>query len=123
MKEGGKNIDFNQEVMKFMKKGNDFSWEVMKFMKKGSDFSREVLKFMKKGNEFSREVLKFTKKVVERLGVLDMVVGKCLFCEVFLKVVFKKHVNYNEQIDVRNIRKKQKKQLIAFELYSLEKLV
>ena len=60
MKEGGKNIDFSWEVMKFIKKGSDFSWEVLKFMKKGSDFSREVLKF--------------TKKVVKRLGVLDMVV-------------------------------------------------
>ena len=46
----------------------------MKFVKKGNDFSWEVLKFMKKGSDFSREVLKFTKMVVERLGVLDMVV-------------------------------------------------
>ena len=43
-------------------------------MKKGSDFSKEVLKFIKKSSDFSREVWKFTKKVVERLGVLDMVV-------------------------------------------------
>ena len=45
------------------------------------------------------------KKVVERLGVLDMVVEKCSFCDVFLKVVFRKHVNYNEKITFRNIRK------------------
>ena len=51
IKEGSKNIDFRQEVMKFVKKGSDFSWEVLKFMKKGSDFSREVLKFTKKGSQ------------------------------------------------------------------------
>jgi hypothetical protein len=83
MKEGDKNIDFSWEFMKFIKKGSDFSWEVLKFIKKGSDFSWEVLKFR--------------KKVVKRLGVLDMVVEKCSFYDVFLKVVFKKHVNYNEK--------------------------
>jgi hypothetical protein len=36
MKEGDKNIDFNWDVMKFMRKGSDFSWEVLKFTKKGS---------------------------------------------------------------------------------------
>ena len=35
----------------------------------------------------------------------------------FLKVVFKKHVNYNEKIDFRNIRKNE---LIASELNSFE---
>ena len=108
MKEGDKNIDVSWEVMKFIKKGSDFSWEVMKFIKKGSDFSWEVLKFR--------------KKVVKRLGVLDMVVEKGSFYDVFLKVVFKKHVNYNEQVTFRNIRKK-KNELIASELYSLEKFV
>ena len=47
------------------------------------------------------------KKVVQRLGVLDMVVEKCSFYDVFLKVVFKKHVNYNEQITFRNVRKRE----------------
>ena len=55
------------------------------------------------------------------LSVLDMVVEKCSFYDVFLKVVFKKHVNYNEKVIFRNIRKKN--ELIASELYSLEKFV
>ena len=76
---------------------------------------------MKKGSDFSKEVLKFTKKVVERLGVLDMVVGKCSFCDVFLKVAFKKHVNYNDKITFRNIRE-TKNELIASELNSFEKV-
>ena len=50
-----------------------------------------------------------------------MVVEKCSFYDVFLKVVFKKHVNYNEKVTFRNIRKKN--ELIASELYSLEKFV
>ena len=108
MKEGDKNIDFSWDVMKFIKKSSDFSWEVMKFMKKGSDFCREVLKF--------------TKKVVKKLNVLDMVVDKCSFYDVFLKVIFKKHVNYNDKITFRNIREREI-QLIASELYSLKKFV
>ena len=84
----------------------------MKFVKKRSDFSWEVLKFMKKGSDFSRGVLEFTKKVVKRLGVLDMVVEKCSFYDVFLKLVFRKHVNYNEKITFRNIRKKREKKRI-----------
>ena len=55
MKEGDKNIDFSWEFMKFIKKGSDFSWEV----------------------------LKFRKKVVERLGVLDMVVENVCFTKCF----------------------------------------
>ena len=70
---------------------------MLNIVKKGSDFSWEVWKFMKKGNGFSWEVLKLTKKVVERLGVLDMVIDKCSFCDVFSKVVFRKHVNYNKK--------------------------
>ena len=93
--------------MKFVKKGNDFSWDVLKF---------------KKNSEFSREVLKFTKKVVERLGVLDMVVEKCSFCDVFLKVVFKKHVNHNEK-SLFVISERKKNELIASELNSFEKFV
>ena len=46
------------------------------------------------------------KKVVERLSVLEMVVENWLFYDIFLKVVFKKHVNYNENVAVRNIRRK-----------------
>ena len=34
MKEGHKNIDFNLEVMNFMKKGSEFNREVLKFMKR-----------------------------------------------------------------------------------------
>ena len=45
------------------------------------------------------------KKVIERLGVWDMVVEKGSFYEVFLEVVFKKHVNYNEKVTFRNPRK------------------
>ncbi len=37
----------------------------------------------------------------------------------FLKVVFKKHVNYNEKADFRNIRENE---LIASELNSFEKV-
>ena len=77
---------------------------------------------MKKGNDFSGDVLKFRKKKVERLGVLDMVVEKCSFYEVFLEVVFKKHVNYNENITFRNPRKEKKNELIASELNSFEKV-
>ena len=43
------------------------------------------------------------------LRLLDMVVEKCLFYGVFLKVVFQKHVNHNEKITFRNIRKKKEK--------------
>ena len=32
MKEGGKNIDFSKEVLKFMKKGSDYGKEVLKFV-------------------------------------------------------------------------------------------
>ena len=65
---------------------------------------------------------------VRGLGVWDMVVEKCSFYDVFLKVVFKKHANYNEKLTFRNIRKKKEKrkkknELIASELYSLEKFV
>ena len=59
---------------------------------------------------------------VRGLGVLDMVVEKCSFYDVFLKVVFKKHVNYNEKVTFRNIRKKKKNELIASELNSFEKV-
>ena len=38
----------------------------------------------------------------------------------FLKVVFKKHVNYNEKLTFRNIR--EKNELIASELNSFEKV-
>ena len=51
-----------------------------------------------------------------------MVVEKCSFYEVFLKVVFRKHVNYNEKITFRNIRKREKNELIASELNSFEKV-
>ena len=95
----------------------------MKFVKKGSDFSWEVLKFMKKVVILVGRCWNSQKKVVKRLGVLDMVVEKCSFYEVFLEVVFKKHVNYNEKVTFRNIRKKKKNELIASELYSLEKFV
>ena len=58
------------------------------------------------------------------LSVLDMVVEKCLFYDVFLKVVFKKHLNYNEKwIFVISGKQKRENQLIASELYSLEKFV
>ena len=50
-----------------------------------------------------------------------MVVEKCLFYEVFLNAVFKKHVIHYEKVTFRNIRKKN--ELIASELYSLEKFV
>ena len=59
---------------------------------------------------------------VRGLGVLDTVVEKCSFCDVFLKVVFKTHVNYNEKVTFRNIRKKKKNELIASELNSFEKV-
>ena len=109
MKEGDKNIDCSRKFMKFIKNGSEFNWEVMKFTKKGSDFSREVLKFR--------------KKVVKRLGVLGMVVEKCSFYDVFLKVVFKKHVNYNEKsLFVISEKKKKTTQLIASELNSFEKV-
>ena len=68
----------------------------------------------KKGNDFSREVLKFMKKVVKRLSVLDMVVEKCAFSDVFLKLIFKKHVNHNEQTDLRNIRKPKERDELNF---------
>ena len=58
---------------------------------------------MEKGSDFSREVLKFTKNVIKRLCVLDTVVETCSFYEVFLKVVFKKHVNCNERVLFRNV--------------------
>ena len=64
-------------------------------------------------------MLKFTKKIVKRLGVLDMVVEKCSFYDVFLKVVFRKLVNYNEKVTFRNI---QKNELIVSELNSFEKV-
>ena len=100
------------------KKGGDFSREVLKFVKKGSGFSWEVMNIIKKGSDFSKEVLKCTKKVIERLGVLTMVVETCSFYDVFLKVAFKQHVTCNETLTFRNIRKKN--ELIASELYSLE---
>ena len=50
-----------------------------------------------------------------------MVVGLCSFYEVFLKVVFKKVVFYNEKVTFRNIRRK-KIQLIASELNSLRQV-
>ena len=78
-------------------------------MKKGSDFSWEVLEFVKKGSDFSREVLKFTKKGSQKTECFGHARRKLLFYEVFLKVVFKKHVNYNEKITFRNIRKKREK--------------
>ena len=68
------------------------------------------MKFIKKGSEFSREVLKFMKKVIKKLGAFDMVVERCSFYDVFLKVVFKKHVNHNEQIYFRNSRNKKEKE-------------
>ena len=37
-------------------------------------------------------------------------------------MVFKKHVNYNENVTFRNIRKKEKNELIASELNSFEKV-
>ena len=43
-------------------------------MKKGSDFSMEVLKFIKKIVILVGRCWNSQKKVVERLGVLDMVV-------------------------------------------------
>ena len=51
-----------------------------------------------------------------------MVVEKCAFYEVFLEVVFKKHVNYNEKIAFRNPRREKKNELIASELNSFEKV-
>ena len=48
------------------------------------------------------------------LSVLDMVVEKCLFYDVFLKVVFKKHVKYNEKsLFVIFGRKKRINRLLA----------
>ena len=58
MKEGGKNIDFSREVLKFMEKGNDYSKEVLKFVKISSQ------KYWVYDNS--------QKKVVKRLGVLTM---------------------------------------------------
>jgi hypothetical protein len=58
MKEGGKNIDF--------------SMEVLKFMKKGSDYSREVLKFVEISNQKCWVYDNSQKKVIKRLSVLTM---------------------------------------------------
>ena len=78
--------------MKFIKKGSDFSWEVMKFIKKGSDFSWEVLKFRKKGSQKTRCFGHGRRKMFLLRSVFE---GG-----------FQKHVNYNEQITFRNIRKR-----------------
>ena len=51
-----------------------------------------------------------------------MVVEKCSFCDVFLKVVFKKHVNYNEKSLFVISERKKKNELIASELNSFEKV-
>ena len=55
-------------------------------------------------------------------GVLDMVVEKCSFYDVFLKVVFKKHVNSNDKSLFVISERKKKNELIAGEINSFEKV-
>ena len=60
--------------------------------------------------------------MVERLGVLDMVVEKCSFHDMFLKVVCKKHVNTMEKSLFVISERKKENELIASELNSFEKV-
>ena len=69
-----------------------------------------MLKIVKMSGDISREVLKFVKFSSQRLGVLDMVVESCSFYEVFLKVVFKKAVNYNVNKSIFVIPREKEKQ-------------
>ena len=47
------------------------------------------------------------KLVFTLRGVFNIVVEQCSFYEVFLKVVFKKAVNYNEKVDFRKPGRKK----------------
>ena len=58
---------------------------------------------MKKGSDFSREVLKFTKKGSQKTRCFGHGRRKMFFYGVFLEVVFKKDVSYNEKATFHNV--------------------